>query len=75
METEHYTIRHSKGKEAELRCSHCDYRIRTRDFDRSNGNVRTQAAKVMIAHHEAAHRRSAPVATASHSGMERLWLR
>jgi len=38
-----------------VRC-HCDYCVRTKEFDHRNGNVRTQAATAMIEHQASEHR-------------------
>ena len=59
MDTQHYSIRHDKGGNAVLVSCHCDYCLRTKDFDHRNGNVRTQAATAMIPHQASEPRRPA----------------
>jgi hypothetical protein len=55
MDVQHYTIR-GKGSNAEFFCSDCDYHVRIKGFDPSNGNVRTQAATAMAMHLASEHK-------------------
>jgi hypothetical protein len=42
MNIQHYRIKHGKGGNAEFLCCHCHSRVRTKDFERSSGNVPTR---------------------------------
>lgn len=75
MDIQPYTIRHGKGGNTVLVCCHCDYGVRTKDFDPSNGNVRTQAATTIIAHQASEHRRPVLTWATQSVGAERLWTR
>ena len=70
-----YLIRHGKGGNAEFGCTGCAYRVRTKDFDRRNGNVRTQAAAAMTAHQAVEHKRSFLNWASQSAGKERVWTR
>jgi hypothetical protein len=73
MDTQHYTISHSKRGSAEFRCSYCDYRVSTKDFDRRNGNVRMQAATAMSTHQASEHKRPVLTWAIRSAGAERVW--
>jgi hypothetical protein len=75
MKHEHYTIRHGKGSGSLFLCTCCDYRVSTKDFDRTNGNVRTQAAAAMNTHHDSEHKVNMLLTTIPREGVQRMWRR
>ena len=75
MDIQPYAIRQGKSGDAVLECRRCDYRVRTKDFNPRNGNVRTQAASAMIAHQTSEHRRPPLDGVLRFPGTERMWSR
>jgi hypothetical protein len=72
MAIQPYTIRRGKGGDTEFRCSHCDYCVKTKDFARRNGNVRTQAATAMSRHKAAEHKHPVLTWAMRSAGAERV---
>lgn len=76
MEINRYAIRHGKGDGALFLCTCCNYCLSTKDFDRENGNVRTQAAAAMNLHYDSEHKVSLQfMAPTQQAGVERVWRR
>ena len=74
METKHYTIKQAAGGRAVFLCDCCDHRISTKDFDRRNGNVRTQAAAAMHRHYVSEHKMNTVfMAKDRNAARERVW--
>jgi hypothetical protein len=57
----HYTIQLGNGGCATFSCTCCKYHVSTKDFDRTNGNLRTQAAAAMTLHYDFAHKSNPPI--------------
>jgi hypothetical protein len=54
-----YTTKAMKGRTL-FKCTRCEHSVTTRQFQSTNGNLRTQAARALNQHAAVAHCRPAP---------------